>query len=108
MRKCRGRVTLVQGQVRKYVAGIGDASVAAGRKTAVREAGQRAGALELALVPRASGRESDGGGVQQMTGLRLPDNPLRPARRLVTDSQMDQFGQRCNQPKRRVHVADSD
>ena len=43
-----------------------------------------------------------------MVGVGLLDRPLRPARRLVTDSQMDEFGQRRHQPKRGVHVPAGD
>ena len=93
VRQCRVRISLVQSQVRQHVAGVRDAADAASRHTDFREARQRARPVELAPVPRPPGCEPDGGGVERVVGIRQLDHPLRPTRRLVTDSQMHEFGQ---------------
>ena len=98
------RIALIQSNVGEYVGGIRDAPGAPAGNTALREGRQRSRARKLTAIPRAPRGHTDGRGEQRVVAVRVVDDALRPASRLIADAQVRKLGQRRDQPKCEVDV----
>ena len=97
-------VALVQRHVGQDVTGMGDTGGSRGRYAARGPASQLPGEREVATVPCPPCGGTDRGDIARVLGIRLDQYPLGPARGLVPDAQVDEFGYGGDQPDGEVGV----